>query len=88
MSQLENDRQTYIDYIEQVSKICNLDFILDELPNIRNYSIKKLDSLSRDLEEIYHSHLSDIEYSKLIKEIEESGSESVLNRLKEEGVIK
>lgn len=57
MSQLENDRQSYINYIEEVAKYCELDHVLEDMETIKTLSFNELHEKAKQLEKIYISKL-------------------------------
>lgn len=77
VSQLENDRQTYIDYILAVGEECNIAAVLNNVQSIKKLSLKELDAMSRDVEDIYNLHLDNKVLDSVLKEIEEHGADYV-----------
>lgn len=85
VSQLENDRQTYINYIETVSEICGIGAVLKDMEKIKALPLKELDRLSRTVESVYNLHLENEAYGKLLEEIEEMGVDYVRNKYLNKG---
>lgn len=74
---LVEDKLQYVDYIQEVAIVCDIEVLKNNRDELMNMSISKLDSISREVEEIYNLHKTSKRMDRVLEEIEEFGVDYV-----------